>query len=268
MSNTISEIMPDLNVKVDSQWVGYIEINRPPNNFFDYDLIKGIATALAYLEEQKARAVVLSSVGKNFCAGANFSDSSAEQGNAAAAPNAARSNPLYAAATDIFERKLPIVAAVRGAAIGGGLGVAIAADFRIGGPSTRMAANFVKLGIHPGFGLTLTLPRILGHQKATELFYTGKRLSGQECADYGLLDRFVDDDQIQSCAVALATEIAQCAPLAVQSTRSTMREGLSEQVRLQTDREFLEQRWLMETEDHQEGVASVSERRPGQFTGN
>ena len=145
--------------------------------------------------------------------------------------------------------------------------MALVADFRVATPDARFAGNFVKIGIHPGFGLTYTLPRLIGHQKASLLFLTGRRIGGEEAVAIGLADVLAQPEKLRATAVGLARDIAENAPLAVLSTRATMRRGLAEAVKSQTDHEFIEQARLMKTEDHREGIKAVAERRPGNFTG-
>ena len=208
---------------------------------------------------RQCRAIVLASEGKSFCAGADFSRRSAGGRGSGAG--------LYRAAVRLFECPKPVVAAVQGPAIGGGLGLALVADFRVAAPEARFAANFVKLGIHPGFGITATLPRLIGEQNAALLLYTGRRINGDEAFACGLVDAVVPQDQLRGSAIALAAEIAEAAPLAVQATRMTVRRGLAEQVRAQTEHELAEQTRLFATADYREGVRSVAERRPGRFIG-
>ncbi len=243
--------------------VAEVEIRRPPNNFFDHELIRDIADALDDLDQtRECRAVVLCSEGKSFCAGANFSNRSASVLDSGSPRGR---NPLYQEAVRLFSTQKPVIAAVQGAAIGGGFGLAVFADFRVACPEARFAANFVKLGIHPGFGLTHTLPRIIGEQKAAEMFLTGVRIDGETAMKWGLVDRLVPLDSVRAEAFALANAIAENAPLAVQSTRLTLRRKLAAEVQEQTDREGAEQTWLARTEDHAEGVRSVAERRPGVY---
>jgi enoyl-CoA hydratase/carnithine racemase len=175
-------------------------------------------------------------------------------------------SPLYEQAVRLFSTKKPIVAAIQGAAVGAGLGLALVADFRIVAPEARFAANFVKLGFHPGFGITHTLPRVIGTQKAQLMCLTGRRVKGEEALAWGLADEMVPLDELRAAALALAAEIAEAAPLAVVSTRATLRAGLAEAVRTATDHELIEQTWLRATNDFAEGVRSVNERRVGQFT--
>lgn len=249
----------DVTAHLADDHVGTVEIHRPPNNHFDVDLIDSIAEVINRLDEAGCRAVVLCSEGKHFCAGADFGG-----------PRPDTELPLrhvYDAAYELFSCRLPIVAAVQGAAIGGGLGVACAADFRVAAPSTRFSANFARLGFHHGFGLTVTLPSIVGQQRALELLYTGRRISGDEAHAIGLVDRLVAEEGVRDSARELAAEIAASAPLAVRSIRDTMRGDLPDRIRAATDRERAEQERLQQTDDWREGVRSVAERRPGNFTG-
>ncbi|MCA3708482.1 MAG: enoyl-CoA hydratase/isomerase family protein, partial [Phenylobacterium sp.] len=176
-------------------------------------------------------------------------------------------NDLYTQAVRLFSVETPIVAAVQGAAVGAGLGLALVADFRIASPEARFTANFVKLGFHPGFGLTHTLPRVIGEQRANLMFLTGRRVKPEEALAWGLVDEVVPQADLLDAAKALAAEIAENAPLAVVATRKTLRAGLAAAVRAQTDHEHGQQTILRATEDFAEGVRAVAERRPGNFKG-
>jgi enoyl-CoA hydratase/carnithine racemase len=253
----------DVSVRLDG-YVALVEFHRPPHNFFDDGLIRDLAAAFEALDaEPSCRALILASEGKSFCAGANFTRRPAEEGEIASGTTGG----LYEQAVRLFASKKPVVAAIQGAAIGGGLGLALVADFRVVSPEARFAANFVKLGVHPGFGLTHTLPRLIGHQRASLMFYTGRRIPGEEAVEWGLGDILAHPDELRNVAMGLAREIAESAPLAVQSTRATLRRGLADAIRAQTNRELAEQSWLIRTEDHKEGVRSVTERRLGHFEG-
>jgi enoyl-CoA hydratase/carnithine racemase len=250
--------------------VATIVIQRPPHNFFDMSLIQQIATALeSFDSEVDVRAVVLASEGKSFCAGANFGDGSGldKSGNRPGESTLNNSGHLYQEAVRIFRSRKPIIAAVQGAAIGGGLGLAVAADFRIAAPEARFSANFTRLGFHPGFGLTYTLPRLIGQQQAAKLFYTSRRLTGEEALAIGLADELVPLAEVRSRAQAFAAEIATNAPLAVQKTRATIRAGLADKVKEQTDHELSLQSELRTGEDFKEGVKAYAERRTPNFTG-
>ena len=249
--------------------VALVEIRRPPNNFFDIPLIKDIASAFeSFDEDGNIRAVVLAAQGKAFCAGANFGDGSAldAQGRRRdeRGPGVA---PLYIEGNRLFRTKKPIIAAVHGAAIGGGLGLAMVADFRVTCPEARFCANFTRLGFHPGFGLTVTLPAVIGDTKAALMFYTSRRVSGEEAYAMGLADVLVPQDEVRGAAIKLATEIGENSPLGLIATRMTMRNGIADRVREATDHELEEQTRLRTTEDFKEGVNAVSERRTPNFKG-
>jgi enoyl-CoA hydratase/carnithine racemase len=253
----------DIGVSI-SGHVGQIEIQRPPHNYFDNALINQIADALEGFDRDPAcRAVVLCAQGKSFCAGADF----ANRPSTGASSESATGKHLYKEATRIFRTKKPIVAAVQGAAIGGGLGLALAADFRVTTSDARFSANFNRLGFHPGFSLTFTLPRLVGQQKANLLFYTGRRVPGDEAVAMGLADLLVPAAELRAAAVLLATEIAQSAPLAVQSTRETMRRGFADAAEQATERELTEQAWTRQSADFKEGVKAWAERRLPNFEG-
>ncbi len=250
--------------------VTLVEIRRPPNNFFDIALIKEIASAFEALDaDADCRALVLAAQGKAFCAGANFGDGGTLDRDGSAllggpTPGAAH---LYIEGNRLFRTKKPIVAAVHGAAVGGGLGLAMVADFRVTCPEARFCANFTRLGFHPGFGLTVTLPAVIGPTKAALMFYTSRRVRGDEAHAMGLADVLVPQDEVRAAALTLAAEIAENSPLGLIATRATMRGNLADRVREATDRELAEQTRLRETDDFKEGVKATAERRLPIFTG-
>lgn len=251
----------DIEVSVDN-FVATVEIQRPPYNYFDYALIEQIANAFETFDEDTAvRSVVLCAQGKAFCAGANFGDRSRSS------ENSESGNHLYVEAVRLFQTGKPVIAAIHGAAVGGGLGLAMMPDFRVGCPESRFAANFTRLGFHPGFGLTYTLPRIIGEKNAELMFYTSRRVKGEDAHRMGLLDVMVPQDQVRAAAVELATEIAESSPLGVTQTRATMRKGIADNVRAATDHELEIQNKLRVTKDFQEGVKAMAERRVPNFTG-
>jgi 2-(1,2-epoxy-1,2-dihydrophenyl)acetyl-CoA isomerase len=244
-------------VSIGEDSVASVEFDRPPQNHFDVELIAALADAYEALDTDPAcRAIVLCSAGRHFCAGANFAGAG-DRG----VPT------LYAHAVRLFAAGTPVVAAIQGGAIGGGLGLALSADFRVASPSSRFAANFARLGIHHGFGITVTLPAVVGMQASLELLYTGRRVKGEEAYALGLCDRLAAEEELRGEAHALAREIAASAPLAVRAIRQTMRGDLADRVRAATAREQAEQAPLFATDDFQEGVRATAERRTPRFSG-
>jgi len=240
-------------------FVACVEMRQPPHNFFSLELLTALADAFESLQsDDSCRAIVLAAQGKSFCAGADFSGG--QRGN---------SDPmtLYALAVRLFRTTKPIVAAVQGPAIGGGLGLALVADFRVACPEARFSANFARLGFHPGFGLTHTLPRLIGAQQAALMFYTGRRMDGAQARAIGLADELAADTvQVRERALALATEIAASAPLVVESTRATLRAGLADQVEAAVAREVVQQRLHFQSADCREGLIAAAQRREPVFT--
>src|SRR6266536_1643333 len=192
--------------------VATVEISRPPHNFFDSQLIAEIGEAFERLDADPAcRAIVLAAEGRSFCAGADFSKRM-DTGTVAEASRIGAGRHLYKEAIRLFRTRKPIVGAVHGAAVGGGLGLALVPDFRVTCPEARFCANFNRLGFHPGFGLTTTLPRLIGAQHAALLLYTGRRIRGDAALRIGLADVLAPQAEVRAAAQALALEIGQSAP--------------------------------------------------------
>lgn len=242
--------------------VAHVVLTRPPHNYVDEDVMRRLADALEVLDaDPTCRAIVLSSGASAFCAGADF-------GAPRHTPTSeADPSSFYVQAMRLFRGRKPIVAAIEGAAVGAGLGLALMADFRVACAEARFSANFNRLGFHPGFGLSLTLPRLIGEQQASLMFYTGRRIDGAAAQAMGLIDLLVDQPQVLAAALALAQEIATSAPLAVESTRATLREGLANAVLQANQRECAIQRSEFTTDDFREGVTAMAARRAPVFRG-
>ena len=249
----------DVTVSTGDDHVAVVEIHRPPNNFFDVELIRSLAAAYEAVDGRPdCRAIVLCSEGRHFCAGVDFTTRPS---------SVVATATLYEEAERLFRTGTPVVAAVQGAAIGGGLGLACSADFRVACPEARFSANFARLGFHHGFGLTVTLPDIVGRQHALALLFSGRRVPGEEAARMSLCDRLVDAADVRSEAHAMAADIAISAPLAVRSIRSTMRGDLADRVAVAMVREAEEQDRLRQTSDWPEGIRAAAERRTPRFEG-
>jgi enoyl-CoA hydratase/carnithine racemase len=243
--------------------VAEVSFQHPPHNFANIQLMRLLADALQQLDdEQHVRVILLMSQGKVFCAGADLVSDNGFGGQT--------NDPLrefYDQVIRLFAGRKPVIAVIQGAAIGAGLGLAVAADFRVASVDARFSANFVKLGFHPGFGLTYTLPRLVGHQRAAQMLLTASRYKAEEMAAWGLVDRLCDAEHLLTTARAFANEIAENAPLSLLATRATLRGDMLEQVKAALAHEHQEQLKLKFTEDFAEGIRAVTERRPGIFKG-
>jgi 2-(1,2-epoxy-1,2-dihydrophenyl)acetyl-CoA isomerase len=232
--------MADVDVTVErvGDHVGVVCMRRPPNNFFDTSMVASLADSYEELAAAGwCRCIVLAAEGRHFCAGLDFG---ANAGQDIAA--------LYREARRLFAAPLPVVAGVQGAAVGGGCGLALSADFRVASAASRFSANFARLGFHHGFGLSVTLPAAVGQQAASDLLLTGRRIGGDEALALGLCDRLVPDGEVRAI-------------------RATLRQGLLERVSQAMDHERAEQLRLGDSEDFAEGVRASAERREPRFTG-
>jgi enoyl-CoA hydratase/carnithine racemase len=251
----------EVGVSLGDDHVGIVELLRPPNNYFDVTLIRAIADAYQTLDDDdECRAIVLCADGKHFCAGAEF-------GKARTPEEQADEATLYDEAAKLFDVTKPVVAAVQGGAIGGGMGLACSADFRVACPEAYFWPNFTRLGFTQGFALTVTLPELIGARSATDLLYRACRVSGDEALTLGLCDLVVSRGEVRAVAVARAAEIATSAPLAVQAVHRMFRGGLADRARAAMAAEMEEQSELRSTQDFIEGVRSLAERRDPDFRG-
>ena len=243
--------------------VGGVRFSRPPHNHVSIALLHGLSDAIeALCAEPECRAIVLSSEGSVFCAGADLAQDGSLGGQ-----TADPTREFYDQALRLFRTTKPIVAAIQGAAIGAGLGLAMAADFRVASRDARLSANFTRLGYHPGFGLTRTLTEAIGAHRANLMLMTSRRFKPEEVAGWGLVDEVVDAPDLMDTARALAGEIAGNAPLSLIATRQTLRGRYADEVEQALMREHAEQAILRDTADFSEGVQSVFERRPAHFIG-
>ena len=246
--------------------VAVVTLRRPPHNLLTEPVLRALADAVAGLGGV-ARAAVVCSEGRSFCAGADFRSGDApdptEQGDFEE-----RTGAFYKQAVRIFDAPVPLVAAVQGAAIGAGFGLALACDLCVVGELGWFQANFVRLGIHPGFALSTTLPRVVGPGRASELLLTGRRVVAAEAGRIGIAQRVVPVGDELSVALEIATQVAAGAPLAVSSTRATLRHGLADAARQAMHHELDEQVALAGTSDAIEGVSAMLEGRDPRFQGN
>ncbi len=249
---------PEPVVSIDvGDTVAVVELHRPPHNYFDLDALTALADACDGLKGTPCRAIVLCSEGRSFSAGADLTGDVLDH-----------TDRLYEVAARLADAPVPTIAAVQGAAVGGGFGLALVADFRVVTPRTRLACNFAKLGFHHGFGISATLPPLVGQQRALEILYTARDIRGEEAVHLGLADCLCEEDELRATAIGMAREIASSAPLAVTSIRATMRGGLGDRIRTATQREAEQQRALRGTADFREGVQAVAEGRTPVFVGS
>jgi 2-(1,2-epoxy-1,2-dihydrophenyl)acetyl-CoA isomerase len=239
----------------DAGGVFIVEGHRPPSNFFDHSFLAGLADACEEAQASpRCHAVLLCTEGRNFCAGADFSSTEMSTDRNAMATR------IYEEGLRLFELDVPVVAAVQGRAVGGGLGLACAADFRVASEASTFHANFGQLGFHHGFALTVTLPLIVGEQAAGDLLLTSRRVDGGEAHRLGLVDRLAEPGAERETAATLASEIATCGRDALRAMKRTLRAELRTRVRGALAHELQEQQVLWATPDCQQRMAAAANR--------
>ena len=246
--------------------IGVITLNRPDNrNSMTPELLDAFAVACAAARgDRDIRVLVVTGTGKCFSSGADFKATLQRDGSAA--PHE-RSYAMYEPFLSLLDVAVPVIGALNGHAVGGGFGLALVCDLRVGAEDAKYGANFVRLGLAPGMAISYLLPRLVGVARANELLLAGRLVEGREAAALGILNRAVPAAQVMPVAMELAREIAAAAPLAVRATKAAIRRGLDLQIREAARAEAFAQAETLATEDCKEGIAALLGKRPPSFTG-
>ncbi len=251
--------------KSEDDGVELLILKNPPVNALSTALLGDLDRRVAEIEASPTtRAVVLTGDGQYFSAGADLKEMATL--DLAAAPELVRRG------TALFGRiaglRPPVIAAINGLALGGGLELALACDLRVAGDSAKLGAPEVTYGLLPAYGGTQRLPRLVGAAKAKELIFTGAMIGGAEALRLGLVNKVVPSGQELRAARDLAHTIAQKAPIAVQAAKRAISGGherrLAEGLALESELFATE---VLPSEDLAEGILSFAERRPAKFRG-
>ncbi len=249
--------------------VGVITLDRPDNrNSMTPELLDAFAIASAAARaDRAARCVVVTGTGACFSAGADFK--SVLQRDDGAHPRGAdeRSYAMYVPFLSLLDIEVPVIAACNGHAVGGGFGLSLICDIRIGARAAKYGANFCKLGLAPGMAISYLLPRLVGVSRASELLFTGRLVDGDEAERIGLLSAAVDAADVLPRAMELAASIAASAPQAVRMTKAALYRGLDWDPRGHARHEALAQAHTVGSADAAEGIAALLEKRSPRFTG-
>ena len=254
--------------------VAVITLNRPERmNTISRAMLGQLTERLVEADEDPAvRVVILTGTGRAFCAGLDLTEvtRAPEPGKEGISNSTSVSTNLdlrNTPPTVMFNMGKPTICALNGSAAGYGMDTALGCDIRIMASGAKMAAAFTKRGIVPESGGTWFLPRLIGWSRAAELIFTGRTLSAEECVEWGLASRVVPADELMTTARALAAEIADNAPLAVQASKRMMRMGLNETFNDHVHHVVLQLLPLMRSQDAREGMLSFMEKRPAKFEG-
>lgn len=255
--------MGELVVVEIDQAVATIRLNRPPMNALSAGLQSDLADAVARVSaDETVRAVVLYGGDKLFAAGADIK----EMSQASYADMTRISSNLQAALNAVAAIGKPVIAAVTGYALGGGLELALCADFRVLGEGARVGQPEILLGLIPGAGGTQRLPRLIGPARAKDLIFSGRFVSAAEALSIGLADRVVPDDQVYQAACELAARFAAGPAIALAAAKQAIDLGLDTDLATGLEFERVSFAGLFATEDASSGMRSFLENGPGKAT--
>jgi len=251
--------------KNDDEGVEILTLKNPPVNALSTVLLAGLSHHVEALSaDPKVRAVILTGDGQYFSAGADLKEMATL--DLANAPEVVRKG--HALFHRIASLRPPVIAAINGLALGGGLELALSCDLRIAGESAKLGAPEVNYGLMPAYGGTQRLPRLIGVPKAKELIFTGSMISAAEALKIGLVNKTVPAGQELRAARDLAHTIAQKAPRAVQAAKRAIAEGLQLPLAQGIEGETkLFETEVLSSQDLGEGILAFVERRPPKFKG-
>ncbi len=243
--------------------VGTIRLDRPPMNALSTQVVNELAEAAAQVSaDDGIRAVVIYGGARVFAAGADIK----EMAEAGYAQIAAHSGRLQASLTAVAKIPKPVVAAITGYALGGGLELALCADFRVLGEGAKVGQPEILLGVIPGAGGTQRLPRLVGPARAKDIVYTGRFVAAAEALAMGLADRVVPDSGVYEAACELAGQFAAGPALALRAAKQAIDDGLEVGLDAGLEIERLHFAGLFATEDQRAGMRSFIENGPGKAT--
>lgn len=246
--------------------IGLLTLNRPENrNSMNAETMPAFMDILSRVRGDEAlRCLVITGSGTTFCGGADFKSGFNEESG----PGLRKVlMDMYAPFLAVGNLRVPVVGAMNGHAIGGGLGLALMCDIRVASADAKYGANFARLGLHSGMGISYLLPRLVGVARANELLFTGRIITGREALQMGLVNYAEEPDRVMEKAMAIAEEIAGCAPVAVQEMKASVYKGLQWSPEKTAEMESHIQARTFQMADGKEGIRAMLEKRDPVFTG-
>ncbi|MGE8080886.1 enoyl-CoA hydratase [Peribacillus loiseleuriae] len=255
-------------IKIANQenFVTVVTLNRPATaNALSVKLLKEFNHALETVTtDPTVRCIIITGTGnKVFCAGADLKERMEMD-----EVQVRRTVELIRNTMDTVQNlPVPVIAAINGAAFGGGLELALACDIRLASTTAKMGLTETSLGIIPGAGGTQRLPRIVGVSFAKELIFTARKIDAEEALKLGILNKITEADQLMNKALELAAEISRNAPLSLKAAKKAINEGIDMEIARGLE---IEKRWydtIIESKDRLEGLQAFKEKRRPLFTG-
>lgn len=250
--------------------VAVITLNRPDSlNALNSQVGRDFQAAVAEAQTNGARALVLTGAGRAFCAGGDLREMQriAEREGRVDAFFDEPLRMLNDCIMLIRQAPLPFIAAVNGAASGGGCNLALACDLVIAGQSAKFNQAFIKIGLVPDCGGSFILPRLVGWKLATEMMMTGDVVTASRALELGMINSVVPDEQLMAQALAMAERLAQAPTVAIGKIKELMQASATNDYRNQLELERTTQIQAGQTKDFKEGVAAFIEKRPPKFVG-
>jgi enoyl-CoA hydratase/carnithine racemase len=257
--------MPDILVEKRGA-TAWVTLNRPDvRNALSLAVNLQLSELAHELEADDAvRAVVITAAGdKAFCAGADLK----ERKGVPASESGPYINAIAGAINGWAEIRKPTIAMMNGSAYGGGLELAMACDFRILADGSELGLTEVRLGIMPGAGGTVRLPRLVGEARAKEMILLGRKITAAKAAEYGLVNSVVPRDKLVATVDAILAELAGCAPMSIMQAKSSIEQGYGKPVADALDLERQLYDLTLFSEDRDEGLAAFAEGRPPKYVG-
>ncbi|MFW6176262.1 MAG: enoyl-CoA hydratase/isomerase family protein [Thermoplasmatota archaeon] len=240
-----------------------LTLNNPPVNAICTKLLDELDEKLESLKDSNHRVIIITGEGKSFVAGADISEM--KDMNPSEAENFSNKGHRIFSKLENFPK--PVIAAVNGFALGGGLEIALSCDIIVASEKALFGQPEVGLGIMPGFGGTQRLTRTVGPKKAKELIFTADRINAKKAYEIGLVNRVVKPDELMNQCKDIANSISKNAPLAVQHAKKAINEGSDIQIDEAMKIEAKEFKECFKTEDHKEGLKAFIEKNEPEFKG-